>query len=87
MPALDADTRLILDVDLSILGQPPHVFDHYESAVRAEYHWVPAVAYRVGRRKVLRSFVDRDRIYQTDPFFGLYEKPARENLKNALAAL
>ncbi len=32
-----ADARLIVDVDLSILGSPPAAYDRYEDAVRREY--------------------------------------------------
>jgi len=83
----DPDTRLLLDIDLSILGQPVAVYDQYESAVRAEYSWVPEPAYKTGRRKVLRSFADQPRIFQTDRFYDLYEQTARSNLQRALSVL
>ena len=83
----DPDARVLLDIDLSILGQPAHAYDQYERAVRAEYGWVPSPDYRIGRRKVLRSFAERPRIFQTVWFYELYEQAARNNLCRALAAL
>jgi len=83
----DPDTSLLLDIDLSILGQPAAIFDQYETAVRAEYGWVPESAYKTGRHKVLCSFADQPHIFQTDRFYDLYEQPARCNLQRALAAL
>lgn len=82
-----ADHRLILDIDLSILGQPPLVFNEYGKQIRAEYSWVTLSAYRTERYKVLRSFLGREQIYQTEYFFDQYEKQARHNLIRALNAL
>jgi predicted metal-dependent HD superfamily phosphohydrolase len=36
------DTRLFVDVDLAILGQPWDSFAVYEQGIRREYQWVPA---------------------------------------------
>ena len=83
----EPDARLLVDVDLSILGQTPEVYDNYEKSVRAEYDWVPTEAYRIGRTQVLRSFTERSRIFQTDWFSTLYERQARQNMSRALAAL
>jgi predicted metal-dependent HD superfamily phosphohydrolase len=85
--AQNPDARLLADVDLSILGQDPDVYDNYEKSVRAEYDWASAVTYRIGRSKTLRSFIERSRIFQTDRYFALYEKQARQNLSKAIAAL
>ncbi len=37
----DADTALMTDIDLSILGAQPHVFEQYDTDIRREYSWVP----------------------------------------------
>jgi len=38
----DADTAILIDTDLSILGAPPQVYDGYRLAVRREYAECPA---------------------------------------------
>ena len=70
---LVGDQQLMVDIDLSILGRETEVYDRYEAAIRKEYKWVPNVTYRRERRKVLRSFLDRDRIFLNDRFY----KPLR----------
>ena len=84
---LGGDTALVVDVDLSILGQSPDIYDGFERAVRREYWWVPRHRYLAGRSAVLQRFLSRASIYQTDQFYETYEKPARDNLARALAAL
>jgi predicted metal-dependent HD superfamily phosphohydrolase len=86
-PPATTDEQLILDIDLSILGQPANIFDEYERHIRAEYSWVPEEAYRIGRSKVLQSFLGRTSIYNTERFVKLYENQARANILKALAAL
>lgn len=82
-PPADRAAALLVDADLSILGASPAEFDAYHAAVRQEYAHVPALLYRWGRRKVLRGFLNRERIYTTPEFTGL-EEPARANLRRAL---
>ena len=79
--------RIIVDIDLSILGQPRAAFDAYEKAIRKEYAWVPDDKFRTGRAAVLLHFLKRKRIYSTPYFFNKYEKRARANLKRSLAKL
>ena len=83
----DSDARLLVDVDLSILGQDTEVYDWFERAVREEYKWVPWFLYRRKRTGILRSFLDREFIYCTESFRRRYELPARENLERAIGAL
>ncbi|MEQ1684057.1 MAG: N-methyl-D-aspartate receptor NMDAR2C subunit [Burkholderiaceae bacterium] len=83
----DTDSWLFLDLDLSVLGQSPARYAAYADAVRAEYGWVEASAYRAGRARVLRSFLERDRIYQTPVLHEAWERAARANLQNELASL
>jgi predicted metal-dependent HD superfamily phosphohydrolase len=79
------DARLMLDVDLSILGADERRFAEYEQQIREEYHWVPDDAYRAGRRRVLEGFAERGRIFQTPIMFERLEARAKDNLARALA--
>ncbi len=81
----DVDTRLLLDIDLAILGADPARFAEYDGQIRAEYRWVPGPIYRLKRHSVLQGFVDRPAIYGTQHFKALYETQARINLQAALA--
>ena len=86
-PPKDADTALLIDVDLSILGQPASRFDRYEADIRNEYSWVADKDFTAGRSAVLKSFLGRQKIYATDFFQQKYEIAARENLKRSLEQL
>ena len=79
-----ADVRLLVDIDLSILGRPKDAFDEYETNIRKEYHFVPWPRYRSARSAILRSFLDRPAIYSTDFFQRKYERRARANLERSL---
>lgn len=84
---LVGEQPLMVDIDLSILGRTPDVYDRYETAIREEYKWVPVVTFRRERRAVLRGFLDRDAIYLTERYHKLYEAPARANLQRAIDKL
>jgi predicted metal-dependent HD superfamily phosphohydrolase len=84
---LSGDAALVVDIDLSILGQPRTVYDEFETNVRREYWWVPKRRYAAARTAVLKSFLDRPSIYHLEMFRERYEVPARENLTHAVAAL
>ena len=83
----DADAMLIVDIDLSILGQPWARFEEYERGIRREYAHVSDEAFRAGRAKVLRGFLGRPRIYSTDWYQERLEERARENLRRSIGAL
>jgi predicted metal-dependent HD superfamily phosphohydrolase len=42
---IDPDSRLVVDIDLSILGQDIAAYDQFERSVREEYKWVPWFLY------------------------------------------
>lgn len=86
-PAMLPDSQLMVDVDLSILGADEATYAKFESDVRAEYRWVPAVLFRRKRAEILESFLARPRIYNTAPFHDRLEAPARRNLTAAIANL
>lgn len=80
----DPDVQLLVDIDLSTLGQSEDKFDEYEQQVRKEYEWVPKDAFVFGRSAILKSFLDRKNIYATQFFCDKYETQARKNINNSL---
>ncbi|CAK8718812.1 Putative metal-dependent phosphohydrolase, HD superfamily [Candidatus Electrothrix aarhusensis] len=77
----DADTALMTDIDLSILGAQPHMFEQYDTDIRREYSWIPGEQFRRGRIQVLNNFLERAEIYKTSYFLANYEQQARLNLR------
>lgn len=82
-----ADEKLMVDVDLAILGAPVERFDEYERQVREEYSWVPGWLFRRKRREILRAFLSRPHIFNTEHFIAACETRARANLERSIAAL
>ena len=83
----DADEALMIDCDLSILGRDRDAFERYEAAIRSEYRLVPGPLFRRKRKAILASFLDRTRIFSTEPFHERFEATARGNLAWAIARL
>jgi predicted metal-dependent HD superfamily phosphohydrolase len=86
LPA-DEDARILVDIDLSILGASPDRFDEYERQVRREYAWVDDSAFRAGRGRILRQFLDRCALFNTVFFRDRLEQQARKNLERSLRGL
>lgn len=84
--AATGEERLLVDLDLGVLGVPPDAYERYAADIRAEYAHVPEEAYRMGRAQVLRRFLDRPAIYATAGFARLEER-ARANLSGEIADL
>jgi len=82
---LDVDQRLLVDIDLAILGAPRERFDEYERQIRAEYAHVPEALFAAKRREILQGFVTRPAIYATEWFRASHESAARANLARALS--
>jgi predicted metal-dependent HD superfamily phosphohydrolase len=83
----DPDPQLLCDIDLSILGREPPVFQGFEQSIRLEYAQVPEPEYRRERGAILARFLRRKVLYQTEYFRVRYEEQARINLSGALARL
>lgn len=77
----DKDSKILIDLDLAILGKDSKIFQTYENNIRQEYVWVPKEIYKVERVKVLNQFLNRDSIYLTDHFKDKYENKAIKNLE------
>lgn len=81
------DQQVLLDIDLSILGQPAHVFERYEQQIAEEFAAVPLAQRRVRRRAILQQFLDRPRVYHTAQFHAIWEAQARTNLQASINSL
>jgi len=91
-PRSDPDGKLLVDIDLSILGSPAARFERYDEDVRRESAWVPGHRYREARAQVLQRFLDRPRLdrprlYHCEHAVALLERQARTNLAAALSRL
>lgn len=75
------------DADLWVLAASPERYAQYTAGVRAEYADLTAEQFRAGRARILRSFLDRPRLYRTEPAHRLWEPRARENLAAEIRAL
>lgn len=78
------DAEVVVDVDLSILGEDPAVFARFEDEIRREYAWVDEASYAHGRAAVLRRFQERPFIYATSLFRARLEARARANIAASL---
>lgn len=81
----DLDCLTLLDADLAILGVEPARYCVYAEAIRQEYKFVPEIAYKIGRAKVLEAFLNRPQIYRTPTLHRRLETAARVNLTVELA--
>jgi predicted metal-dependent HD superfamily phosphohydrolase len=81
------DERLVVDIDLAILGAPEGVYQNFEANVRNEYQWVPSVIFKSKRKEILQGFLNRHKIYHHAYFYDLLEYRARENLASAISRL
>ena len=83
----DNDQKLIVDIDLTILGAASEVYDEFEQNVRKEYKYVPSIIFRSKRKALLRSFLNNPNIYNLDYFQGKFESAARDNISRAIDKL
>ncbi|MEI7718343.1 MAG: hypothetical protein WCI72_00625 [archaeon] len=84
---LTLDECFAVDIDLSIFGKSEEVFDTYEVGIKKEYSFVEEQAFRSGRAKVLKSFLERKSVYYTPIFREKYEVAARKNLERSIQKL
>ena len=81
------DGKLMLDIDLSILGASEPIYAQFEKDVRKEYKRVPFFIFKKKRKEILKSFTLRPNIYHTEYFFARLEKQAKKNLYWAIGEL
>ncbi|VAW44509.1 COG4339 metal-dependent phosphohydrolase, HD superfamily [hydrothermal vent metagenome] len=84
---VEHDEKLIVDIDLTILATPNHIYDQFEVNVRKEYWLVPSFIYRKKRKQLLQGFLDQNSIYNLGYFINKYEQSARDNIARAISLL
>lgn len=80
------DEAVLVDADLGVLAAEPEGYRTYTEQVRAEYAHLDEPAWRVGRARVLRSFLERPVLFHTAPMRRL-DPRARANLSAELQTL
>ena len=80
----DSDTNFLIDADLSVLGQPWDLYEVYMKNIRKEYSVYPDSIYNAGRQRVLRRFLEMQRLYKTDAFYQQFEQAAKDNMAREL---
>lgn len=74
------DERLLMDVDLSVLGADVATYEQYAQAIRAEYGFASDEQFAAGRGAFIRMMLARPTIYQTAELRAGLEARARANL-------
>ncbi|KAJ7779242.1 hypothetical protein B0H16DRAFT_1300511 [Mycena metata] len=77
---------VFLDFDMSILADSPSVYETYSQEIRQEYSHFTDEEYRIGRTKVLQTFLLHDRIFLGEGTEAMEER-ARENIKGEISRL
>jgi len=83
----DNDQKLIVDIDLTILGANEKIYDEFEANVRKEYKLIPSFIFRRKRKEILKSFLAESSIYKLDHFKDKFEVQARKNINRAISHL
>src|SRR5688500_8502349 len=84
VPAERGDARLLAAVDLAILAAPDPRFREYQAQIHQEYSWMPRDEFQQRRTEILKGFLERPTIYQTEWFAEKLEKRARANIAREL---
>jgi predicted metal-dependent HD superfamily phosphohydrolase len=79
--------RLLVSIDLAILGSDADRYCEYVSDVRAEYSHVPDPLWRTGRRLVLERLRGCDPLYPDADFEVRFGNAARQNIDAELKLL
>jgi predicted metal-dependent HD superfamily phosphohydrolase len=77
----DSDIFYFLDFDLAILATDKDIYKLYSDAIWKEYKKTYSRAiYEKGRKKILKNFLLREKLYFSDAFIVKYDKIARHNI-------
>ncbi|MCL2717091.1 MAG: phosphohydrolase [Alphaproteobacteria bacterium] len=78
---------IMVSIDLSILAADEAEYAAYCTAIQREYHQIPETAYRIGRSRILKQFLERPVIFPYPPYRQRLEQKARQNIAREIADL
>jgi len=81
------EQQLMQDIDIEILGKSAEEYKDYSKAIRLQYAEYPDKIYNPARIKILQTFINKDKIYNTKYYQDKYESQARENIKSEIESL
>lgn len=78
----DHDAVLFLDMDMSILGAPAHIYERYARQVRQEYMQYDAKTFCAGRLAFLTTILESGKkLFLSDLYEERYSKQAKANME------
>lgn len=77
--------KLLIDIDLSILGATPDRFCEFELQIRDEYSHIPTTEFIEARKTILEKFNSNNDLYNIDYFKDKFGLAAKRNLDTVLA--
>ncbi|MEI6731798.1 MAG: hypothetical protein WCK90_03905 [archaeon] len=90
------DGRIVVDIDMSILGKPWERYAEYKKGIRKEFACYDWDEFIYGRKKFLSARLtkknvlfedEKPQIFHTGHFYDLYEKQAQENMAREFGLL
>lgn len=81
------DGKYLVDIDTSIFGKDPRKYQQYAKDIRREYYTIPEKTYKEGRKNILKFFLDKENIFQTEHFRDKYQDQAKINLEQEISWL
>jgi len=85
--SLDFEQQLMQDIDIEILGKPFEEYNKYSENIRNQYVDYPDKIYNPARIKILKHFIDKENIYNTEFYRNKYEIQARKNIEQEIVVL
>ena len=83
----DLAGQVLCDADLAILAAAPERYGEYVAGVRQEYSHLDDDTFRHGRAEILRTLLDKPRLFHTRDAREAWEARARANVSAELARL
>lgn len=87
LPSQYNETKLVLDLDMSILGAEPDRYQKYVKDVMFEYAEYAGERMNKGRAEFLQTLLLQPNIFLTDVCQAKFESKARDNIKAELETL